>query len=185
MSPNSRRALLVLLVGAAAFFAVNQFALGASSPPEPRSEVPPAAAKIPSDPLDQTVTDFLAETGVQFSPSASDAAEPEVSSADAVKTAAAAIGFVNTGRATGVQLGTMTDPNYGEAERAGPNQESDVTPIVKDRLVWVVQFEDFAVVEFGPPPAPGAKPDNSKPGNGIMWVAVDAETGEFLLGTQF
>lgn len=98
-------------------------------------------------------------------------------------------GFLSGSHVESVTLARLTDSKYGPqattTDAASGTAQIEVVPIIKNRLVWLVIFSHFAMPAFGPGPdgTTARQPDNTTP-NGRMWIAVDAVTGDALLGSS-
>jgi hypothetical protein len=104
-------------------------------------------------------------------------AVPSVTAEQALQASRGAYGLA-TDTPDEIALGTLTVPTYGQEVSDDPSI-SVVDPFIKDRLVWVVVYDDVLQPGSGPAPSTDdpAAPREMRAG---LWVAVDASSGEVL-----
>jgi hypothetical protein len=104
---------------------------------------------------------------------------PKINAIQATKLAESAFGFTVRHTPSELALGQLTVPGYGPRDSDSAN---GVDPIISDRTVWFVVFDDVKQRASGPvgPDGESASKDHAVVQG--LWVAVDATSGEVLGG---
>lgn len=106
---------------------------------------------------------------------------------DALRQAVGDFAFVADGTVDGMELVLFTDPKYGKELEPDVTKPSKITPILQDRLVWMIEVSDFVPFVSAPLRMDEKQvATNTAPkANGKGFVMVDAVSGDVVRAVQY
>lgn len=182
-------AVVALAAGTAAFTTVSAAAGSAAPNVSTASPRVPRIATMPvvGDTLSANAWAAIKRRAGSFTPVTS-LANAKISKSDALKRAGVEFGFLNDAEGVSAQLGMFTDGKYGRQLESDPAKPSRIDPLIKDRLVWLVEVKGFTMPVMGPLPRPGSTVkanDLTVTGGADGLFVIDASSGKFLSGDQY